>query len=80
MYYLFRCFHMKRPEIFLSFQMKMRMISIQMCIRDSYMKDYKKRKDTLSNKEQDVFKDMRIVQEMAPCAFHFGISSFSRLI
>ncbi len=28
MYYLFRCFHMKHPEIFLSFQMRMRMISI----------------------------------------------------
>ena len=35
------------------------------------MKDYKKRKDTLSNKEQDVFKDMRIVQEMYARGFDF---------
>ena len=32
---------------------------------ENYMKDYKKRKDTLSNKEQDVFKDMRIVQAVS---------------
>ena len=29
-----------------------------------YMKDYKKRSDTLTKKEQDVMKDMKIVQEM----------------
>ena len=28
------------------------------------MKDYKKRSDTLTKKEQDVMKDMKIVQEM----------------
>ena len=38
---------------------------------ENYMKDYKKRKDTLSNKEQDVFKDMRIVQEMYARGFDF---------
>ncbi len=36
-----------------------------------YLADYKKRKDTLSNKEQDVFKDMRIVQEMYARGFEF---------
>ena len=35
------------------------------------MADYKKRKDTLSKKEQDVFKDMRIVQEMYARGFTF---------
>ena len=29
-----------------------------------YIKDYKKRSDTLTNKEQDTLKDMRLVQEM----------------
>ncbi len=29
-----------------------------------YIKDYKKRPDTLTNKEQDTLKDMRLVQEM----------------
>ena len=29
-----------------------------------YIKDYKRRADTLSNKEQDTLKDMRLVQEM----------------
>ena len=38
---------------------------------ENYMRDYKKRKDTLSNKEQDVFKDMRIVQEMYARGFDF---------
>ena len=28
------------------------------------MHDYERRKDTLSKKEQDTYKDMRIVQEM----------------
>ena len=36
-----------------------------------YMADYKKRKDTLSKKEQDVFKDMRLVQEMYARGFDF---------
>ena len=36
-----------------------------------YMKDYQKRKDTLSNKEQDTLKDMRIVQEMYARGFEF---------
>ncbi|MDY3796041.1 MAG: PolC-type DNA polymerase III, partial [Agathobacter sp.] len=38
---------------------------------ENYMADYKKRKDTLSKKEQDVFKDMRIVQEMYARGFEF---------
>ena len=38
---------------------------------EAYMADYKKRKDTLSKKEQDVFKDMRIVQEMYARGFTF---------
>lgn len=38
---------------------------------ESYMKDYKKRKDSLSNKEQDVLKDMRIVQEMYARGYEF---------
>ena len=29
-----------------------------------YIKDYQKRSDFLSNKEQDTLKDMRLVQEM----------------
>ena len=36
-----------------------------------YLADYKKRKDTLSNKEQDTYKDMRIVQEMYARGFEF---------
>ena len=36
-----------------------------------YMADYKKRKDTLSKKEQDVYKDMRLVQEMYARGFDF---------
>lgn len=31
---------------------------------DYYMKDYKRRSDSLTNKEQDTLKDMRLVQEM----------------
>ena len=38
---------------------------------EAYMADYKKRKDTLSKKEQDTFKDMRIVQEMYARGFEF---------
>lgn len=38
---------------------------------DYYMKDYKRRADALSNKEQDVLKDMRIVQEMYARGFEF---------
>lgn len=36
-----------------------------------YMRDYKKRMDILSNKEVDVLKDMRIVQEMYARGFEF---------
>ena len=36
-----------------------------------YMNDYKRRKDSLSNKEQDVLKDMKIVQEMYARGFEF---------
>ena len=35
------------------------------------MEDYKKRENTLSNKEQDAYKDMRIVQEMYARGFEF---------
>ena len=35
------------------------------------MQDYKKRSDTLSKKEQDVMKDMKIVQEMYARGFEF---------
>lgn len=38
---------------------------------DYYIKDYKKRKDSLSKKEQDVMKDMKIVQEMYARGFEF---------
>jgi DNA polymerase-3 subunit alpha (Gram-positive type) len=38
---------------------------------EGYIRDYKKRKDTLSKKEQDTFKDMRIVQEMYARGFEF---------
>ena len=37
-----------------------------------YMQDYKKRSDTLSKKEQDVMKDMKIVQEMYARGFEFA--------
>ena len=36
-----------------------------------YMKDYKKRSDSLSKKEQDLLKDMKIVQEMYARGFEF---------
>ena len=36
-----------------------------------YIQDYKKRSDTLSKKEQDVMKDMKIVQEMYARGFEF---------
>ena len=38
---------------------------------EHYMKDYQRRKDTLTNKEQDTLKDMRIVQEMYARGFEF---------
>lgn len=38
---------------------------------EAYMRDFKKRKDELSKKEQDVYKDMRIVQEMYARGFSF---------
>ncbi len=37
----------------------------------SYMSDYERRKDTLSKKEQDTYKDMRIVQEMYARGYTF---------
>ena len=36
-----------------------------------YIKDYERRKDSLSKKEQDTLKDMRIVQEMYARGFEF---------
>lgn len=36
-----------------------------------YLKDYKRRSDELSNKEQDTLKDMRLVQEMYARGFEF---------
>lgn len=36
-----------------------------------HMRDYERRKDTLSKKEQDTYKDMRIVQEMYARGFEF---------
>ncbi len=36
-----------------------------------FMDDYEKRKDTLSKKEQDTYKDMKIVQEMYARGFEF---------
>ena len=36
-----------------------------------YMADYKKRSDTLTKKEQDTVKDMKIVQEMYARGFSF---------
>ena len=38
---------------------------------ESIMADYKKRSDTLSNKEKDAYSDMRIVQEMYARGFEF---------
>ena len=36
-----------------------------------YMAEYNQRKDTLSKKEQDTYRDMRIVQEMYARGFEF---------
>ncbi|MEE1315422.1 MAG: PolC-type DNA polymerase III [Faecalimonas sp.] len=36
-----------------------------------YIRDYKKRSDSLTNKEQDTLKDMRLVQEMYARGFEF---------
>ena len=36
-----------------------------------YMKDYKKRSDSLTNKEQDTLKDMKLVQEMYARGYEF---------
>lgn len=36
-----------------------------------FMDDYEKRKDTLSKKEQDTYRDMKIVQEMYARGFEF---------
>ncbi len=36
-----------------------------------YIRDYKRRSDSLSNKEQDTLKDMRLVQEMYARGFEF---------
>lgn len=38
-----------------------------------FMRDYEKRKDSLSKKEQDTYKDMRIVQEMYARGYEFWI-------
>ena len=38
---------------------------------ENVIEDYKKREDTLSNKEKDTMKDMRIVQEMYARGFEF---------
>ncbi|MCI7107949.1 MAG: PolC-type DNA polymerase III [Agathobacter sp.] len=38
---------------------------------EAYMHDYQKRKDELSKKEQDTYKDMRLVQEMYARGFEF---------
>ena len=38
---------------------------------DYYIRDYKKRSDSLSNKEQDTLKDMRLVQEMYARGYEF---------
>ena len=36
-----------------------------------HMKDYEKRMDTLSKKEQDTYRDMKVVQEMYARGFEF---------
>ena len=36
-----------------------------------YIRDYKKRSDSLTNKEQDTLKDMKLVQEMYARGFEF---------
>ncbi len=38
---------------------------------EGYMHEYEKRKDELSKKEQDTYKDMRLVQEMYARGFEF---------
>lgn len=38
---------------------------------EHFIRDYKKRSDTLSNKEQDTLKDMRLVQEMYARGYEF---------
>ena len=38
---------------------------------EQHLEDYKRRADTLSKKEQDSLRDMRIVQEMYARGFHF---------
>ena len=38
---------------------------------EQHLEDYKRRSDTLSKKEQDTLRDMRIVQEMYARGFHF---------
>ena len=38
---------------------------------EAHMRDYQQRKDELSNKEQDTYKDMRLVQEMYARGFEF---------
>ncbi len=38
---------------------------------EAYLADYRKRKDSLSKREQDAYKDMRIVQEMYARGFEF---------
>ena len=46
------------------------------CVREEsalpiFQKDYERRKDSLSKKEQDVYRDMKIVQEMYARGFDF---------
>lgn len=36
-----------------------------------FMRDFEKRKDTLTKKEQDVYKDMRVVQELYARGYEF---------
>ena len=38
---------------------------------EAHMADYKRRMDTLTNKEQDTYRDMRIVQEMYARGYEF---------
>ena len=42
-----------------------------MLFRSNVMAEYKRRSDTLTKKEQDTFKDMKIVQEMYARGFDF---------
>ena len=46
---------------------------------ERYLEDYKKRSDTLSKKEQDTLRDMRIVQEMYARGFEFMPIDLSRV-